>query len=240
MIRLSRTAFAVALLALAARTAAAQSITSPIRYIEQKQSLAPFAGYVFLNPTLDLTDSTSVDIGLRSGPMFGLAYNLRISGPLEAQASVGYVSAQRDVFLAEASADSSVITPIATGERVNAGILLGELGILFHLTGPRAYRGFAPFVGFKGGYARQISGGDPDSSAVVVPASERFRFGPTFAVAVNAGTDVYVTRTLSLRPELNGRLWRTSAPAGFRSTGQKEVREWKGAPSAQLGLVLHF
>jgi hypothetical protein len=238
MIRLSRTAFAVALLALAARTAAAQSITSPIRYIEQKQAIQPFAGYVFLNPSLDLTDSTSVDIGPRSAPMLGLAYELRLSGPLALQASVGYIASQRDVFLAEASADSSLITPIATGQRVNAGILLAEAGFLFHLTGPRAYRGFAPFIGAKAGYARQVSGGDPDS--VTVPAPEHFRFGPTFAVALNAGTDVYVTRTLSLRPELNGRLWRLSAPAGFRDRVQEEVREWKGAPSAGIGVVLHF
>ena len=230
----------MALLTLAARAGAAQSITSPIRYIEQKQSLAPFAGYMFMNPTLGLTDSTSVDIGPRSAPVFGVGYNLRISGPLELQASVGYVAAKRDVFIAEASADSTLITPIATGERVNTGIILGEVGILFHLTGPRAYRGFAPFVGVKGGYARQISGGDPDSAAVVVPATERYRFGPSFAIALNAGTDVYLTHSLSLRPELNGRLWRVTAPAGFRASGQKEVREWKGAPSAQVGLVLHF
>ncbi|HET7229788.1 MAG TPA: hypothetical protein VFJ16_07295 [Longimicrobium sp.] len=240
MIRLSRTALAVALLALAARTGAAQSITSPIRYIEQKQGLQPFAAYVFTSPTLALTDSTSVDIGPRSAPMFGLAYQLRLSGPLSLQASAGYMASQRDVFLAEASADSATITPIATDQRVNAGILLAEAGFLFHLTGPRAYRGFAPYVGVKGGYARQITGGDPDSSVVKVPSPERFRFGPTFAVGVNAGTDVYVTRTLSLRPELNGRLWRLSAPDGFRNRNQEKLREWSSAASAGIGVVLHF
>lgn len=240
MIRLSRTAFAVALLALAARTAAAQSIPSPIRYIEQKQGLQPFAAWVFMSPSLGLTDSTSVDIGPRSAPMLGLAYQLRISGPLSVQADVGYIASKRDVFLAEASADSSTITPFATGERVNTGILLAEAGFLFHLTGPRSYRGVAPFVGAKAGYARQISGGDPDSTVVAVPRPERFRFGPTFAVGVNVGTDVFITRSLSLRPELNGRLWRLTAPAGFRNRTQTELREWKSASSAGLGVVLHF
>jgi hypothetical protein len=153
---------------------------------------------------------------------------------------VGYIASKRDVFLAEAAADSLAITTIATGERVNTGILLAEVGLLFHLTGPRAYRGFAPFVGIKGGYARQVAGGDPDTSVVNVPSPERYRFGPTFAVSLNAGTDVFVTRSLSLRPELNGRLWRMTAPAGFRFAGQKDVREWKGAPSAGIGVVYHF
>lgn len=240
MIRLSRTALAVALLALAARAGAAQSITSPIRYIEQKQGLQPFAAWVFMSPSLALTDSTSADIGPRSAPMFGLAYQLRVSGPLSLQADVGYVAGKRDVFLAEASADSSNILPIATNQRVSSGILLAEVGFLFHLTGPRSYRGFAPFVGAKAGYARQITGGDPDSTVVFIPKPERFRFGPSFAVGVNAGTDVFVTRSLSLRPELNGRLWRLTAPAGFRNRGQKDLREWTSASSAGIGVVLHF
>ncbi len=240
MIRLSRTALAAAaLLALAARTGAAQTITSPIRYIEQKQGLQPFAGYVFSNPKLDLTDSTSVDIGIRSSPIFGLAYQLRLSGPLSLQTSVGYIAGKRDVFLAEASADSVTITPIATNRRVNAGVLLADAGFLFSLTGPRSYRGFAPFVGVKGGLARQISGSDPQEAAI--PEPERFDFGPSFAVAVNGGTDVFVARRLSMRLELNGRLWRLSAPAGFRNRNQTDkVAQWNNASSAQIGAVLHF
>ncbi|HEU4561300.1 MAG TPA: hypothetical protein VFS20_25835 [Longimicrobium sp.] len=239
MIRLSRTALAAAaLLALAARTGAAQSITSPIRYIEERHGLQPFAGYVFTNPSLALTDSTSVDIGPKSAPIFGVAYQFRLSGPLHLQATASYVASKRDVFLAEASPDSSTITPIATNREANVGIAMIEAGLLFHLTGPRAYRGFAPFIGAKAGYARQVSGGQPDG--VEIPSPERFRFGPSFAVTVNAGTDVYVTRRLSLRPELNGRLWRLSAPAGFRAGNQDELVEWKAAPTAQLGAVLHF
>lgn len=239
MIRLSRTALAAAaLLALAARTGAAQSITSPIRYIEEKHGLQPFAGYVFTNPSLALTDSTSVDIGPKSAPIFGVAYQLRLSGPLNLQATASYIASKRDVFLAEASPDSSIITPIATNREANVGIAMIEAGLLFHLTGPRAYRGFAPFLGAKLGYARQIGRSQPEG--VEIPVPERFRFGPTFAVTLNAGTDVYVSRRLSLRPELNGRLWRLSAPAGFRSQNQGDLVEWKAAPTAQLGAVLHF
>ena len=240
MIRLSRTVLAAAaLLALAARTGGAQTITSPIRYIEEKQGLQPFAGYVFTDPSLDLSDSTSVDIGPRSAPIFGLGYQLRLSGPLSLQTTLGFIPAQRDVFLAEASADSATITPIATNRRASTGILMAEAGFLFSLTGPRSYRGFAPFVGAKAGYARQITGSDAQGAEV--PEPERYRFGPSFAVAVNGGTDVFVARRLSVSAELNGRLWRLSAPAGFRNRNQDDkLADWKNASSAQIGAVLHF
>jgi F-type H+-transporting ATPase subunit alpha len=54
------------------------------------------------------------------------------------------------------------------------------------------------------------------------------------------GTDLFVAHNLSVRLELNGRLWRESAPAGFRASGQTKLSEWNNASSAQIGAVLHF
>jgi hypothetical protein len=239
MTRLSRTAAlaALALLALAA-PAAAQNITSPIRYIEEAQGIEPFVGYVFTSRNLALTDSTSVDIGPRSAPIFGLRYTIRVSGPLSLRASAGYMPSKREVFFAEANTDSTLINPIDTGREVNTGILLVETGFLFHLTGPRAVHNLAPFVGVNAGYARAITGSDPQESDI--PAPERYDFGPSFAVGLSGGTDLFLTRRVALRLELNGRLWRESAPAGFRSITQSKIGEWNNASSAQLGAVLHF
>jgi hypothetical protein len=153
-------------------------------------------------------------------------------------ASAGYISSTRKVFLAEAVNDSAAIRAIDTGREANVGILLIETGLLFHLTGPRTYRNLAPFLGARVGYARQVSGKDPQDSLVAAP--ERYRFGPSFAVSANLGTDLFLTRRLSLRAELNGRLWRESPPVGFRSAGQAKLSEWNNASSAQLGAVLHF
>ncbi|HEX8245950.1 MAG TPA: hypothetical protein VF541_20720 [Longimicrobium sp.] len=240
MIRTSRTALAaLALLALAARPAAAQTIPSSIRYVEESQGIEPFAGYVFTDPNLALTDSTSVDIGPRSAPIFGLRYTIRVSGPLSLRASAGYIPSTREVFFAElAAADSSQIRPVDTGRRVDAGILLLEAGILFHLTGPRAVHNLAPYIGVNGGYARTVTGSDPLESDI--PAAERYDFGPSFAVGVSGGTDLFLTRRVALRLELNGRLWRETAPAGFRSSTQSKISEWNNASSAQIGAVLHF
>lgn len=236
---IQRTAlFVLPLLALAARPAGAQGITSHIRYVEQAQSISPFAGWVFANPDLTLNDTTTVALGPRSAPIFGLAYEVRVTGPISIRTSAGFIPSKRKVFLAEAVNDSAEIRAIDTGREANVGILLIESGVTFHLTGPRTYRNLAPFVGARAGYARQITGRDSAESAV--PTAERYRFGPSFAVAASAGTDYFLARSLSVRLELNGRLWRESAPAGFRASGQTKLSEWNNASSVQLGAALHF
>jgi hypothetical protein len=229
---------ALAVLALAARPAAAQGIQSHIRYVEQGQRIGPFVGWVFTNPDLTLNDSATVELGPQSAPIFGLGYQLRVSGPISLVAQAGYIPSKRKVFLAEATADSATIRAIDTGREANVGILLLETGVLFHLTGPRTYRNLAPFVGARVGYARQVAGRDSAQSSV--PEQERYRFGPAFAVGANLGSDLFLAHNLSVRLELNGRLWRMSAPAGFRATGQTKLSEWNNASSAQIGAALHF
>lgn len=229
---------ALALLALAAGPAAAQGIQSHIRYVEQAQRIGPFAGWVFANPDVAVTDSTTVELGVRPAPIFGLQYELRASGPLSLLASVGFMPSTRKVFLAEAITDSTQVRAIDTGREAKVGILLIESGAVFHLTGPRTYRSLAPYIGARLGYARQVSG--KDSANAAVPAQERYEFGPALAVAGNLGTDVFLARSLSVRLELNGRLWRVTAPAGFRATGQPKLTTWNSASSAQVGAALHF
>ena len=222
----------VAALALAARPTSAQGISTPIRYVEQAQAIGPFAGYVFANTDLTLNDSTTVPIGPKAAPVFGVAYEVRASGPLSLQARLGYMPTTRQVFLAEAVNDSNAIRAISTGRTASVGVLLAEVGFLFHVTGPRAYHGLALYLGFTGGFARQISGKDPQESTV--PGPERYRFGPSFAVGTNLGSDVFLTNRLSLRLELDGRLWRESGPAGFRSKGQTGLGEWNNASGAHF------
>ena len=228
---------ALAVLALAG-PASAQGIRSHIRYVEKAQRIGPFAGWVFTDPNITLNDSTQAELGPQSGPVFGLSYEVRASGPLSVVGSVGYMPTTRKVLLAEAIADSAAIRVIDTGREASLGILMVEAGLLFHLTGPRAYRGLAPFVGAHVGYNRQVTGRDSLESAV--PSTERCDFGPAFAVGANLGTDVFLTQRLSLRLELNGRLWRESAPSGFRALSQSKISEWNNASSAQIGAALHF
>jgi hypothetical protein len=237
MTRLSRTLLpALAVLALAA-PAAAQEIRSPMRYIEPASSVSLFAGYVLTDSDLQLDDSTSVAIGPKSAPIIGARYQLRFSGPWSGQVSVGFIPSERDVFLAEPNADSTAITPIATGQTVSAPIVLAEAGLIFGITGPRAWNGLAPFVGVSAGLAQEVGG--TSEAEEDIPDGEQYSFGPSIAVGVRAGTDFYLTPRAALRLELVGRLWRESAPAGFLNSRQAKATEWNGASSVQLGAVFH-
>jgi hypothetical protein len=239
MNRLPRAALlALSALALAARASHAQEIRSPLRHIEQTQAFSVFAGYLVTDPALQLNDSTSVELGPRSAPIVGARYQLRVSGPLSISLTGAFVPSERRVFLAEASADSSAINPIDTGETVSSSIVLGEAGLNFGLTGPRAWNGLAPYIGVSAGLAAEVGGGGGVEDEV--PEPERFDFGPAFAVGLRLGTDVFVARRASLRLELNGRLWRVSAPGGFLSASQSGITEWKNASSAQVGATFHF
>ena len=55
-----------------------------------------------------------------------------------------------------------------------------------------------------------------------------------------AERDGAVVGRVSVRFELNGRLWRQTVPAGFRNTNQSGLSEWNNASSVQVGAVLHF
>ncbi|HEX2203811.1 MAG TPA: hypothetical protein VHG91_10960 [Longimicrobium sp.] len=239
MNRLSRT-FAALLgaLLLPAGAAAAQSIPSPYRYLEETQGIQAFAGYLFTDPTINLSDSTAADFGPRSGPLFGLRYGVRVGGPLTFEAGVGFSPSDRKVYAAEAVADSTEIRVLDTGATTSTAVLIGEAALRFSLTGPRAYRGFAPFVRLSGGLAADLAGsGDAEED---LPETERFDFGPAFAVGLGAGTDIYVTPRASIRLQLDGRLWRQSAPEGFRPVNVSGISEWNNASSATVGAVLHF
>ncbi|HYJ78427.1 MAG TPA: hypothetical protein VEW03_02400 [Longimicrobiaceae bacterium] len=237
MTRFSRTLLpALAVVALAA-PAAAQEIRSPMRYIEPASSFGLFAGYVFTDSELRLDSLSSVALGPQSAPIFGARYQLRLGGPLSGMVSLGVIPSKREVFLAEPNADSTAITPISTGNTVSAPVVLVETGLLFGITGPRAWNGLAPFAGVTAGVATEVGG--TSEAEEDIPDGERYSFGPSIAVGVRLGTDFYLTPRAALRLELVGRLWRESAPGGFLNSRQAKVTEWNGASSVQLGAVFH-
>ena len=226
------------LLALGARAAAAQEIRSPFRYIERTQSVGAFASYLWTDATLALTDTSGAELGPQSAPLFGVRYQARFSGPLSGGLSVGFSPTERKVLLAEpVTRDSTEIRVIDTGRTASVSLLLAEADIVFHLTGPRTWNGLAPFLGGTGGIALDLGGsGEGD-----VPRDEQYDFGPTFAVGLRLGTDWFPTQRFSVRAEAQGRIWRLSAPDGFRSQQQTDpIREWASVSGISVGGAFHF
>ncbi len=239
MNRLSRTLLpALALLALSAGAAQAQTVPSPFRYIEPKSSVEIMGGYLFTDSELAVNDSTTAEFGPQSAPMITARVNRRFGGPISGNVALSFIPSERRVISAAEGQDSVFVDVIDTGETVSAPIAMLEAGIRFHITGDRTYHGFAPYVMATGGVAAEIggaAGGEKD-----LPDDERFDFGPAFAVGAGTGVDWFLTRRFSLRTELSYRIWRLTAPQGFATNRTADIDEWNGNAGVSVGAAFHF
>jgi hypothetical protein len=239
MNRLSRTLLpALALLALAAGAAQAQTVPSPFRYIDKKSSVEVTGGYLFTDPELAVNDSITAEFGPRSAPMITARYNRRFGGPISGNVALSFVPSERRVISAAEGQDSSFVGVIDTGETVSAPIAMLEAGVRFHLTGDRTWRGLAPYLMGTGGVAAEIGGAEGGEKDL--PDDERFDFGPAFAVGAGTGIDWFPTPRFSLRTELSYRIWRLAVPEGFAANRNADINEWNGNAGVSVGAAFHF
>lgn len=229
---------ALALLALGAGAAQAQTVPSPFRYIETKSSVELMGGYLFTDPELALDDSTTAEFGPQSAPMITLRYSRRLGGPVSGNVGFSFLPSERRVYSAVEGQDSVFLGIIDTGETVSAPIAMLEAGIRFHITGDRTYRGIAPYLMGTGGLAAELGGAA--GAEKDLPDDERFDFGPAFAVGAGAGVDWFLSPRLSLRSELSYRIWRLSVPRGFGSNRNAQIDEWNGNAGVSVGAAFHF
>lgn len=240
MTRITRTALLLAsALLLGPAAAAAQSIPSPFRRIETTQSIHVFGGYMVPDRNVALNDSTSIPLGPEAGPVFGVRYQIRASGPLSLEGSIGISPTQRRLFAPDYLADSTRIEAEDLGVDVPSLVAMGDVGLRFHLTGPRTWNGLAPFVVGMGGLVGDLAGGHEAEEEAELDANERFRLGPGFAVGAGLGTDWFPAQNVSLRLELTGRLWRMNTPEGF-SIARTERGEWNPVGVLTVGGAFHF
>jgi hypothetical protein len=239
MTQLPRTAPLLALaLALGAAPAAAQTIPSPFEYIEESQRLGVHVGYLFLSPGVRLNDSTQLDMAPRSAPVVGLRYGVRVGGPLEMQGTLSLVPTERQLWTVVFNSDSTSSSPEAVGT-VPSTVVSADVALRLGLTGPRTWKNLAPYVAASVGLAGDLRG-RTEQEEEDVPELAQFRFGPSFALGTQLGTDWFPTRRTSLRVEAQGFLWRVTLPQGFapgRTTGRGE---WNPGGALTVGGAIHF
>lgn len=239
MMRFSRTVLLLAVaLAAGARATAAQTIPSPYDYVEQRQSAGLFVGYLITDPDVGITDSTSAAIAPRSAPVFGVRYQIRAAGPLSVLGSVGVSPTTRRLYDAGFNADSTQVLVVDLETEVPATVVMADIGLLFHVTGPRTWNGLAPFVSASGGLAADLRGTLAEEEGIDDAA--RFRYGPALAVGASLGTDWFPRSNASLRVEVQGRLSRVQTPDGFLTGADAERSEWNPGVGISVGGAIHF
>ncbi len=220
-----------AVLALAASPVAAQHISSPYRYIEPRQYVTLFGGQL-------ATQTGAVQLGPKSGHIFGGEYGYRVSGPFVVEVTLGYAPLKRAVrdTLTLPKPDSTTYRQVGTSIQ---NVLLATADVRFDITGARTWHGFQPYALFGVGGAIATSGAQ--KTDVVVPSDVRFNFGTSFAAQLGGGIEWYATRRLGLRVDGRGTLWKLHTPSAFLIKDHTlPPSEWTQNVSLLGGLSVHF
>jgi len=203
----------------------AQAIQSPYRYVEAANSVGLFAGYLMI-------DEGVFGLAPSAAPFTGARYGRRLTGPLSADVGLALSPSNRTVFRRPTPSSD-----LEAFDETNLVLLLGEVGLRFHLTGQRTWRGIAPFVVGTAGFVVDVNSGD--FREIDLPTDQLFRLGPGFAVAGGVGSDFFLSERFSVRVDVRDYLWRLSYPGGLSGTGERE-NEWSHNLGASLGGSIHF
>lgn len=205
----------------------AQTVPSPFRHIEEKQAVAVFAGYL-------ATDQGDLDLGPHSAPLFGASYGIRLGGPVTGEGLLALSPSRRTVFRAVAGNEEE---PLAEIGETSALLAIASAGVKLHLTGPRTWRGIAPYTLGGLGFVTDVAGAPGEEDEI--DATQRFDFGPSFAVSLGAGTDWFPSERLAVRVEVRDFLWRLTTPSGLTDQGREQT-DWVHNFAITLGAALHF
>jgi hypothetical protein len=192
-----------ALLALAALLAtttplAAQQVVghlpsqSPFRDIKASQHLTLEGGYL-------QTQQDEIGATPRSGALFGVRYDIPVSGPAVFYIRVDRVSSHRQAF--------DPTQPAATRSLGNASeaLYLGDLGFALDLTGERTWHGVIPVIDAGLGVA----------SASRTTAKDPYNFGTQFAIRGDVGLRVVPGNGLELRLMAGPVMYQNRYPSSY-------------------------
>lgn len=222
----------LALMVLLPTAASAQTLTSPYRFIPERQHAGVFAAY--LAPS-----EGRVGNGPNSGPAIGARWGIDISGPLALDVEAMYAPLTRPVVDTSFAADGS---HNVVGE-ANQKMVIALASIRFNITGKRTWHGFQPFGLVGAGSAIDISGLNTDDE--LVRADVRSDFGTSFAGTLGAGFEYFATSRLAFRLDAGTVLWKVPAPTAFRQQAERadEVipeSDWERNFKVTAGFSLHF
>jgi hypothetical protein len=216
----------------------AQHIPSPFTSLPERQGLSAWGGYLLTDPSVAVSKTERAEFGPRSAALLGVDYSVRLSNALSFRAGAAFSPSQRRVYRAGVTSDSNTVSPVFSGTMASVPLLVTDAGLKLSLTGARTYRGIAPWVAAGAGmvtWLKKNSAAEAD-----VPSSERFTFGPSFALTLRAGNDWYPTRRLSVGVHATDYLWKVKIPRGFRLDTTAGTSEWTNNYGLSAGAAVHF
>lgn len=218
-------------------SAAAQQITSPYEFVEHSQAARAFASYMW-------TDQGALDLGPRSAPVFGLGYNVRVSGPFTLDVRLGYFASTRDVYDTETGFTQEELAAnpklgLVKVDEADLSVLIGDAAIRFDVTGPRTWYKIQPFALIGVGGALRLT--SDDEANETLPAELRFRFRNGFTGHVGGGLEWHPTERFTLSLSARDMFWKLRIPDGFILEGRVlDSESWVQNPQVGVGLSFRF
>jgi hypothetical protein len=208
---------------------AAQTVPSSYSFIEQRQEVGAFFGYMNAN-------TGRFGYGPSGGLWFGARYGLQLGGPASLETVAGLVSGTRDIVNPNRVEGDRVI-----GEG-DALITTLDARLKFSATGDRAWHGLSPFLVLGAGIAFDIA--DAPEAEAALEERDVFDFGTSFFGSLGLGTRWFVTDRFTLRTDGTFSLWRIKTPPGFSDTdrdfGLVDETEWVRGLSATASLTYRW
>ena len=229
-------AFCVALVPFGGGFAAAQTIPSPYRFIDNRQAASAVGGYMSLA-------RGSLDLGPRSGTFVGGRYALEVGGPIFLEGLVSYLPTMRDVIDPRRQLGDRTI-----GE-ANVHLVMLDARVSFSLTGRRTWNRLTPHLFVGAGVAYDAGRGN-DVEEVLLP-EDVFRFGTAFTANAGTGVRFLLGSRFMLRTDASLKLWQLGTPTGFDDATKRpsdeedplhipEESEWVGGYGLTVSLAWRF
>lgn len=206
--------------------AAAQSIPSPYRYIEEGQEAGVFVGHLGSERGL-------FGYGPAPGLSLGVRYSVEVSGPIALEGLFTSLPTTRDVMSPGREAGDRKI-----GE-ANVALTAIEVRLRLALTGRRTWNGIQPFALVGGGVAFDAEG--DQQADLELQEGDRFDFGTRFAGTFGGGLRAIVSDHFVIRADATLSIWKLDVPDGFRDPElgfeNSPESEWANSPGLTLGIA---
>lgn len=216
--------------------AAAQTIPSAYRPIENRQAASFFGGYMLL-PT------GSLDLGPKSGSFVGGRYAIEAGGPIFFEGLLSYLPTMRNVVDPRRQLGDRSI-----GE-ADVHLVMLDTRLSFSLTGQRTWNHLTPHLFVGAGVAYDAGRGN-QVEEVLLP-EDVFRFGTAFTANAGIGVRFLMGDRIMAIADTSLKLWQIGTPTGFDDPAKRpddetdplhapEESEWVGGYGFSLSLAWRF
>lgn len=145
-------------------------------------------------------DGGKLGIGPHGGPTYGVRYDFRMSGFIQAGLSATYMDLERLIVDADDTPATRVKGPVAQS------VVSIEGALQLNITGAKTWHGLQPFLTGGLGYAL---------SSTTRSDTSGFKFGNRFSISPGIGLRFYPTSRLHVRVEARQHFWKLKYPAAY-------------------------